>query len=89
MADKGFNLPSECASRSIYFTVPPGRRGTAQMTPAEVKTTSNIAKLRILVEQVIRRMKTFRILANEIPISLLEHLNDIILVCAAISNMNQ
>ncbi|XP_057297916.1 uncharacterized protein LOC130628892 [Hydractinia symbiolongicarpus] len=53
MADKGFNIANECAARSIYFTVPPGKRGTSQMTPSEVRKISNIAKLRILVEQVI------------------------------------
>ena len=87
MADKGFNIQNECNSRLIYFTVPPGRRGTAQMSPCEVKSTSKIAKLRILVEQVIRRVKTFQILANEVPISMLPHLNDILIVCCGLSNL--
>lgn len=86
MADKGFNIASECAAHSIYFTVPPGKRGTSQMTPSEVRKTSDIAKLRILVEQVIRRVKTFRILAHEVPITLLPHLKDIIVVCCGLSN---
>ena len=41
MADKGFNIQDECAARLIHFLVPPGRRGSAQMTPDEVKTTSH------------------------------------------------
>ena len=45
MADKGFNLNDECAARSLYFIVPPGRRGTTQMAPADVSKTSNIAKV--------------------------------------------
>ena len=89
MADEGFNIATECAARSIYFTVPPGKRGTSQMTPRDVEKTSDIAKLRILVEQVIRRLKTFRILATEMPITILDNLNDIIVVCAAISNLKQ
>ena len=36
MYDKGFNLSDECASRFITVSVPPGRRGSAQMTPAEI-----------------------------------------------------
>ena len=51
MADKGFNLFAECAARRINFIVPPGKCGTSQMTPTEVKKTISIAKLRILVEQ--------------------------------------
>ena len=90
MTDKGFsNIATECAEHSVHLIVPPGRRGTSQMTPEEVVKTSDIAKTRILVEQVIRRVKTFRILAGEIPISLLRHLHDIMIVCCAISNFRQ
>ena len=71
MADKGFELIKECTARNIYFKVPPGRRGASQMTPIEVTETSSIAKVRILVEQVIRRIKTFRLLGAELPITLL------------------
>ncbi|XP_066915155.1 uncharacterized protein [Clytia hemisphaerica] len=89
MADKGFNIEQECAYKSIYLIVPPGRRGTSQMTEAQLKKTSKIAKARILVEQVIRRVKTFRILSNEVQITLLPQLNDIVIVCCAISNLKK
>lgn len=89
MADKGFNLHNECAARSLYFVVPPGRRGTSQMAPAEVSKTSAIAKVRILVEQVIRRLKTFRIIANELPITMLGHVDDILMVCSALCNFKE
>ena len=86
MADKGFNLMDECTARHIYFNVPPGRRGTSQMTPADVIKTSSIAKVRILVEQVIRRIKTFRILGGELSINMLSHADDILVVCCALCN---
>ena len=44
------------------------------MTPAEINKTSAIAKARILVEQVIKRLKTFQIIANE-----MSHANDILI----------
>ena len=89
MTDKGFNLVDECAGRNITFIVPPGKRGASQMTPAEVSKTSAIAKVRILVEQIIRRIKTFKILANELPMSMLENVNDIMLICAALCNFKE
>ena len=89
MADKGFNLVDECAGRNITFILPPGKRGASQMTPAEVSKTSAIAKVRILVEQIIRRIKTFKILANELPMSMLENVNDIMLICAALCNFKE
>ena len=87
MADKGFNIQKECDSRLINFTVPPGRRGTAQMSPDEVQSTSKIAKVRILVEQVILRVKTFKFLAQEVPIFMLHHVNDALIVCCGLSNL--
>ena len=56
------------------------------MTPAEINKTSAIAQVRILVEQVIRRLKTFQIIANEMPISVLSDVNDI---CSALRNFKK
>ena len=89
IADKGLNLFDECAIRCLHFTIPPGRRGAFQMTSAEINKTSAIAKVRILVEQVIRRSKTFQIIANEMPISLLSHVNDTLIICSALGNFKE
>lgn len=89
MADKGFNIADDCATRHITLYVPPGKRGHSQMSSACVEKTKRIANHRILIEQVIRRLKTFRILANEIPISLVEHVDEIVCVCSAICNMKK
>ena len=89
MADKGFNISNECAERNITLYVPPGKRGHSQMSSAYVEKTKRIANLRILIEQVIRRLKTFRILAHELPISLVGHIDDIVTVCAAVSNLKE
>lgn len=89
MADKGFNIKDECTSRHIELVVPPGRRGQSQMTTREINKTSYIAKMRILVEQIIRQMKCFRILSSEVPISMLSHIDDIVTVCAALTNLKQ
>ena len=55
--------------------------------PKDVTKTCKIAKVRILVEQVIRQMKTFRLIANELPLSLVPQANDILVVCAALTNL--
>ena len=89
MFDKGFKLHEECSQRFISYMVPPGRNGAAQMSPAEIRKTKHIANLRILVEQVIRRLKTFRILASEYPINMLKLFDDVITVCSALSNLRK
>ena len=46
------------------------------MVPSDLIKTKKISSIRILVKQVIRQVKTFKILANELPISLIRHIND-------------
>ena len=87
MADKGFLISKECAARSIHLIIPPGRRGQTQMVSANVLRTKHIAQLRILVEQVIRRLKTYRILSEELPLNMVSLIDDVIIVCSAVCNM--
>ena len=87
MVDKGFQINEECAAKSINVIIPPGKLGHAQMLPQQIIRTKEIAKLRILVEQVIRRMKCFRIISQEFPISFLKHVDDIVTICAALTNL--
>ena len=70
----------------LTFYIPPGKRGQEQFTKAGVQKTKTIANLRIFVGQAIRRLKTFRIMKNELPISLIGNLYNII-VCAALFNL--
>ena len=71
----------------FFLSVPPGKRGASQFMSKDVTETCKIAKVRILVEQVIRQMKTFRLIANELPLSLVPQANDILVVCAAVTNL--
>ena len=86
MADKGFDIAKDCEARRIGFYVPPGKQGTYQMLSSEVRKTKRVANLRILIEQVIRQVRSFRILSQEVPISLLPCIDDIASVCASLVN---
>ena len=88
-ADKGFNIKDECAARLVNLHVPPGKRGQSQMSVAATNKTSRIARLRILVEQVIRRIKCFRIIKYTVPISLVPSLDKILNVCCALCNLKK
>ena len=89
MADKRFNIVDGCAASCLHFIVPPGKRGATQMTASDVNKTSFIAKVPILVEQVIRHLKTFRILATEIPISIIGQVDDMLTICGALCNFKE
>ena len=73
--------------RQAKLHVPPGKRGQEQMSKDEVEKTKSIANRRIYVEQAIARMKTFRIIKGELPISLAPHADNILRICAAICNL--
>jgi len=87
MADRGFNLHNECAEKKLLYAAPPGKRGISQFQSELVKDTARIARLRILVEQVIGRLRVFRLIKNEIPITLIPKIDYIVTVCAGICNL--
>ncbi|XP_020900620.1 uncharacterized protein LOC110239252 [Exaiptasia diaphana] len=84
MADRGFTITEDLLIRNCRLHIPPGKRGQEQFTKAEVAKTKEIANLRIYVEQAIRRLRTFRLIEHELPISLLGNIDDIVLICAAL-----
>ena len=79
MVDKGFNIKEERAPRFMDI-------GQLQRLPKDIKKTNDIAKLCLLVEQVIKRFKTFNLIAKELPIPLGDNLDDIV-ICAALTNL--
>ncbi|VDI16498.1 Hypothetical predicted protein [Mytilus galloprovincialis] len=87
MADRGFSIREELALVRAQLFIPPGRRGVTQMSTNEVQQTKDIANGRIHIEQAIRRMKYFRILKYEVPLTLVQHLNSIFKTIAGICNM--
>ena len=87
MADRGFKIKEELMMRMASLCIPPSKAASMQMLPADVKKTSNIANVRIYVEQAIGRMKVFSILKHELPISLLSEADDIVRVCCSLCNL--
>ena len=69
--------------------IPPGKRGQEQFTKADVQKAKTVANLRIFVEKAIRRLKTFRIIKNELPISLIGNLDNIVIVYVVLCNLNK
>jgi len=87
MVDKGFPILEECTARNIELLIPPGKRGKTQMTTIELKRTKKIACKRIIVEQVISQLKNFKIIANEMALTTVCQLDDMLIICSALVNM--
>ena len=89
LADKGFLIAGEVAARGAVLAIPSFTRGKSQMPAKDVDQSRKIAHVRIHVERVIGRLKTFKILNSTIPISQVDLLNDVMIVVSALVNLNK
>ena len=87
MADRGFKIREDLMMKMATLCIPSSKAKLMQMLPSDVRKTSNIANVRIYVEQAIGRMKVFHILKNELPINLIPPVDDSVHVCAALCNL--
>ena len=87
MADRGFQILEDLLLHFCRLVVLPGARVKSQMIKSEVKTTKEVANLRVHVERAINRIKFSRILKGTIPVTMIHHVDDIILTCAALCNL--
>ena len=78
MADRGFKIKEDLMISMAKVCIPPSCAASMQMLPSNV---------RIYVEQAIGRVKRFHILKNELPITLLPLVDDIVRVCCALCNL--
>ena len=74
MADRGFVIFDELKELGVVLNTPYFLAGRDQLTPAEVK------------ERVIQKVKKFRVLGNEIPLSFRGSVNQIWTVCCMLRN---
>ena len=87
MADRGFQIQEDLLLHFRRLIVPRSARVKSQMTKSEVKKTKEEEKLRIHVEIAINRIQFFRILKGPILVTMLQHVDDITLTCAALCNL--
>ena len=88
LADRGFNIQDLLLPLNVSVMIPPFLRGKRQFNEVENKCTKRVASARIHVERVIGRMKTFHVLQNTIPSEMFDLIDDIIVICSAIVNLN-
>ena len=86
MADRGFTIKDMLKELNIDLNIPPFLEGHSQLTPEKIESGRKIASLRIHVERAIGRMKSFNILKGTIPISMARITNQIVCVCALLTN---
>ena len=81
MADKGFTIQTEIENLGLSLNLPPFASAGKQMLVADSKMTSKIAKHRVHIERLIKKVKTYCIVSDKIPTSLFHTINQIWTVC--------
>ena len=85
MADRGFTIKDILKVLNIDLNLPPFMERRQQLPLLEVQEGRKISSLRIHVERAIGRIK-FEICKGTIPISMARLANQIVCVCAFLSN---
>ena len=87
IADSICQIQENLPLHFFRLVVPPGARVKSQMTKSEVKKAKEVPNLQIHVERGINRIKIFRVLKVTIPVTMIQHVYDIILTGATLCNL--
>ena len=88
LADRGFLIEEELATRGAVLRIPAFTRGKARMSAKDAGMSRQIAHVRIHVERVICHLKKVRILNSVVPISQVDLTDDIMIVISGVVNLN-
>ena len=86
MADRGFTIAELLEPLNVELNIPAFLNGREQLFNTEVKESQCIASVRVHVEHAIMRIKKFRQLRNEIPLSIHGSINQIWTVTCLLCN---
>lgn len=70
MADKGFTIRKLLSEKGVTLNIPEFLSNKRQFTVSEIEHTEQVAKLRIHIERMNRRIKEFHLFDTPIPLSL-------------------
>jgi hypothetical protein len=85
MAYRGVTIRDILQEKGVTL-IPPFMDGGRQFSREEIQRGRSIASLRIHVERVIGRIKNYSILKGTLPISMIRLANNIVSVCAWLTN---
>ncbi|XP_047129638.1 uncharacterized protein LOC124809549 [Hydra vulgaris] len=89
LADREFLIEEELALKCATLHRPSFTKGKKQLSAKEVEESRKLSHLRIHIERVIGRLKSFKILSSVFSITQVDLLNDILISICAIVNLNK
>ena len=89
MADRGFTVEEYLTPLGVKHIIPSFLKGRSQFNEQEIVKSQQIANERIHVGRMIQRLKCYHIFDRVIPLNIIGSLNQIISVCAILSNFQE
>ena len=89
LADRGFKIREELLTMGANLAIPPSSAASMPMCANDVRQTSQISNFQIHVKRAIRRIKVFRVLKQEMSLSVIPLADDILVVCDALCNLQE
>lgn len=86
MVDRGFLIDEECMQRKIQLIRPPFLKNQ-QLSEEEALQNREIACARVHVERMNQRIKQFQILNNKFPWFVINHIDDIFIICCGLADL--
>ena len=89
MADRGFTIEDYLTPMGVKLVIPAFLHGREQFTEVEIVKSQQITSERIHAERMIQLLKCYHIFDRVIPLNMIGSLNQIITVCALLSNFQE
>ena len=89
MADRRFTVERYLTPIRVKLIITSFLKGKSQFNEKEIVRSQQIANERIHVERMIQRLKCYHIFHRVIPLNMIGSLNQIISVCAILSNFQE
>lgn len=89
LADKGFpefRKVIDASGKEVLLIMPPFLEKKTEFTKEETEETYNIARVRIYVERIMQRLRTYQIL-SKIPEYLFKYIDSILHMCCVLVNL--
>ena len=80
-------ISEDLAARGASLAIPSFTKGKKQLSMMEVEFCRRLSRVRIHVERATERIKNFKIISGILPLKLVPQADNILLICAALSNL--
>ena len=87
LADRGFLISEDLGARGAPLAIPSFKKVKKQLSMMEVEFCRRLSRVRIHVERAMERIKNFKIISGILPLKLVPQADNILLICAALSNL--